>query len=159
MRRPGGPAPRPVVRPVLPAGGWVRLGFFGFFGVVVFGRAFQLQVLKRDFLIQEGEKRHIRTLVIPAHRGAIRDRRGEPLALSAPVETIWVVPAALLESSQHLYAVAKLLNKNPRELESFLRERKERKFVYISDPRSPADAHRGRSRKAPGVFSEPTSAR
>lgn len=154
-----GAEPNPIVREVHPARRWIVLGFLGFFGLLVLGRAFQLQVLQRDFLIQEGDKRHIRTLVIPAHRGAIRDRRGEPLALSAPVETIWAVPAALLESSQHLYAVAKLLNKNPRDLEKFLRERKERKFVYISEPISPADAHRVLSLKAPGVFSEPAYAR
>ena len=154
-----GAEPSPIIRPVHPARRWVVLGFMALGAVLVLGRAFQLQVLQRDFLIQEGDKRHIRTLVIPAHRGSIRDRRGEPLALSAPVEMIWAVPAALLESSQHLYAVAKLLNRNPRELDQFLRERKERKFVYISEPISPADAHRILSLKAPGVFSEPSYAR
>jgi cell division protein FtsI (penicillin-binding protein 3) len=147
------------ISPVHPARRWVVLGLMGFCALLVLGRAFQLEVLQRDFLIQEGDKRHIRTLMIPAHRGSIRDRRGEPLALSAPVEMIWAVPAALLESSQHVYAVAKLLNKNPRELEKFLNERKERKFVYISDPISPADAHRILLLKAPGVFSEPAYAR
>ena len=154
-----GAEPSPVIRPVPPARRWLVLGFMALCATLVLGRAFQLQVLQRDFLIQEGDKRHIRTLVIPAHRGSIRDRRGEPLALSAPVEMIWAVPAALLESSQHLYAVAKLLNRNPRELDQFLRERKERKFVYISEPISPADAHRILSLKAPGVFSEPAYAR
>ncbi|TXH04441.1 MAG: penicillin-binding protein 2 [Nevskiaceae bacterium] len=145
-----------------PVGAWRRWAVFGVLGLgvtVVLGRAFQLQVLQRDFLVQEGDKRHIRTLVIPGHRGDIRDRRGEPLALSAPVEMIWAVPAALLESPQHVYAVAKLLNKNPRELDKFLRDREDRKFVYISDPISPADAQRVLALKAPGVFSEPSYAR
>ena len=141
---------------------WRRWAVFLLLGlgvVVVLGRAFQLEVLQRDFLVEEGDKRHIRTLVIPGHRGAIRDRRGEPLALSAPVEMMWAVPAALLESPQHVYAVAKLLNRNPKELQTFLRDRKDRKFVYISDPISPADAQRILSLKAPGVFAEPSYAR
>ena len=138
---------------------WAVLGVLGLGATVVFARAFQLQVLQRDFLVQEGDKRHIRTLVIPGHRGAIRDRRGEPLALSAPVEMIWAVPAALLESPQHVYAVAKLLNRNPKDLQDFLRDRTDRKFVYISDPISPAEAERVLSLKAPGVFSEPSYAR
>ncbi|PTU30698.1 peptidoglycan D,D-transpeptidase FtsI family protein [Stenotrophobium rhamnosiphilum] len=138
---------------------WAVLGLLGLGVVVVFGRAFQLQVLQRDFLVQEGDKRHIRTLVIPGHRGAIRDRRGEPLALSAPVEMIWAVPAALLESPQHVYAVAKLLGRNPKDLQDFLRNRKDRKFVYISDAISPAEAERVLSLKAPGVFSEAAYAR
>jgi cell division protein FtsI (penicillin-binding protein 3) len=154
-----GAQPNLTLRTIHPVRRWIVLGLMGGCALLVLGRAFQLQVLQRDFLIQEGDKRHIRTLVIPAHRGSIRDRRGEPLALSAPVEMIWAVPAALLESSQHLYAVAKLLSKNPRELEKFLQERKERKFVYISDPISPAEAHRVLLLKAPGVFSEPAYAR
>ena len=145
-----------------PVGAWRRWAVFGMLGLgvsIVLARAFQLQVLQRDFLVQEGDKRHIRTLVIPGHRGDIRDRLGQPLALSAPVEMIWAVPAALLESPQHVYAVAKLLNKQPRELESFLRDREDRKFVYISDPISPANAQRVLALKAPGVFSEPSYAR
>ena len=141
---------------------WRRWAVFGMLGLgvcVVLGRAFQLQVLQRDFLVQEGDKRHIRTLVIPGHRGDIRDRLGQPLALSAPVEMIWAVPAALLESPQYVYAVAKLLNKPPREFEKFLRDREDRKFVYVSDPISPAEAQRVLALKAPGVFSEPSYAR
>lgn len=148
-----------TVKTVQPWRRWAVIGVLGLGAAVVLGRAFQLQVLQRDFLVQEGDKRHIRTLVIPGHRGAIRDRRGEPLALSAPVEMIWAVPAALLESPQHVYAVARLLNKKPRELEQFLRERDDRKFVYISDPISPAEAQRVLALKAPGVFSEPAYAR
>jgi cell division protein FtsI (penicillin-binding protein 3) len=138
---------------------WLVAGVLGLGALIIVGRAFQLQVLQRDFLVQEGDKRQIRTLVIPGHRGAIRDSQGEPLALSAPVEMIWAVPAALLESPQYVYAVAKLLNRNPRELEQFHKERKDRKFVYLSDPISPAEAQRVLSLKAPGVFSEPSYAR
>lgn len=153
-----------AIRPpaLLPVAGWRRwlvVAAMGIGAAVVLGRAFQLQVLEREFLLREGNKRHIRTVTIPAHRGAILDRRGEPLALSAPVESIWAVPSALLESPPHLVAVARLLDRKPQELEKFLRARIERKFVYISDPLSPAEAKRVLSVKAPGVFSEPAYAR
>ena len=145
-----------------PVGAWRRwlvVGFMGLGALVILGRAFQLQVLEREFLLREGNKRHIRTVTIPAHRGAVLDRRGEPLALSAPVESIWAVPSALLESQPHLVAVAQLLGRKPAELESFLKARVERKFVYISDPLSPGEAKRVLSLNAPGVFSEPAYAR
>lgn len=151
--------PNFVAQPVPTWRRWAVITVLGLGAVVILGRAFQLQVLQRDFLVQEGDKRHIRTLVIPGHRGAIRDRRGEPLALSAPVEMIWAVPAALLESPQHVFAVANLLGRNPKELQNFLRNRKNRKFVYISDPISPAAADRVISLKAPGVFAEAAYAR
>ncbi len=145
-----------------PVGVWRRrfvVGVMSLGAMIVLGRAFQLQVIERDFLQKEGNKRHVRTMIIPAHRGAILDRRGEPLALSAPVETIWAVPSALLESSEHVSAIAKLLNRRPAELLSFLKARADRKFVYISEPLSPAEAKRVLSLKAPGVFSEPSYAR
>lgn len=154
-----GARPNPVAQPVATWRRWLVLGVLGLGTLTVVGRAFQLQVLERDFLRQEGNKRHIRTMMIPAHRGAILDRRGEPLALSAPVEALWAVPSALLESPQHVAALARLLNKNPRGFEKFLTQRKERQFVYISDPLSPAEAQRALLLKAPGVFSEPAYAR
>ncbi len=145
-----------------PVRGWRRilvLGVLALGAVVVLGRAFQLQIVERDFLIKEGDKRHIRTVEIPAHRGAIVDRRGEPLALSAPVETIWVVPSALLGSPGHVSAVAKLLGRRASEFERYLKARKNRSFVYVSDPLSPGEAKRILSLGAPGVFSEPSYAR
>ncbi len=151
--------PNPVAEPVSVWRRGLVVGVMALGAFIVLGRAFQLQVLERDFLMGEGNKRHIRTMTIPAHRGAILDRRGEPLALSAPVETIWVVPSALLESPPHVTAVAQMLNRRPSELETFLKTRSDRKFVYISDPLSPADAKRVLSLKAPGVFSEPSYAR
>ncbi|MDM4770651.1 penicillin-binding protein 2 [Solimonas sp. SE-A11] len=154
-----GARPNPVAEPVAQWRRWLVLGVLSLGAATVVGRAFQLQVLERDFLRQEGNKRHIRTMLIPAHRGAVTDRRGEPLALSAPVESLWAVPSALLDSPQHVTALAKLLNKNPRGFEKFLEQRKDRKFVYISDPLPPADAQRALSLKAPGVFSEPAYAR
>ena len=44
---------------------------------VLFMRAVQLQLLHADFYLQEGSERHLRTVAIPAHRGAIKDRYGE----------------------------------------------------------------------------------
>lgn len=149
-------------RSVEPVGAWRRmlvLGLMGIGAVVVLGRAFQLQVVEREFLTGQGNKRHIRSIEIPAHRGAIVDRRGEPLALSAPVETIWVVPSALLESPAHVTAVARLLDRKPAEFTSFLEARTERRFVYVSAPMAPSEARRILSLEAPGVFSEPSYAR
>ena len=121
---------------------------------IVLARAFELQVVQRDFLTAEGNKRALRTVTVPAHRGAVRDRRGEPLALSAPVESLWVIPSELLEAPEYLPALSKLLAFGPGELRKFLSERKEKHFVYLRRHLSPDDAHRALSLKAPGVFSQ-----
>lgn len=64
--------------------------FFGF-GVLTV-RAAYLQAFDAEFLNDQGEKRMNRVDPIPAHRGMIMDRRGEPLAISTPVESIWISP-------------------------------------------------------------------
>ena len=64
-----GARPNPVATPVAQWRRLLVLGVLSLGAATVVGRAFQLQVLERDFLQQEGNKRHIRTMLIPAHRG------------------------------------------------------------------------------------------
>ena len=154
-----GALPKHSVQPVHVWRRWSVLVFLGLCSMAVLGRAVQLQVVEQAFLQKEGDKRHIRTVSIPGHRGALRDRNGQPLALSAPVESIWAVPAALLDSPKHVYALAQLLGKKPRELEKMLQERVEKKFVYLANDLSPLEAKRILALKAPGVFSEEKYAR
>lgn len=130
------------------------LGVLALGAGIVLARAFELQVVQRDFLTAEGNKRALRTVTVPAHRGAIRDRRGEPLALSAPVESLWVIPAELLAAPEYLPALSKLLGFGSGELRKFLRERKDRHFVYLRRHQSPDEARRVLALKAPGVFSQ-----
>ena len=51
-----------------------------------------------EFLQSQGLARTLRTEVIPAHRGIISDRHGEPLAVSTPVISIWADPEKLLNA-------------------------------------------------------------
>lgn len=138
-------------------GGWRRnaaLGFMGLCALAVFGRAFYLQVVDKDFLNREGDRRHIRTVSLPGHRGAVRDRHGEPLALSAPVDSIWVLPSELLAAPDYMAAMANLLGLKPRELEKYLRARDDRQFVYLKRQIDPDEAARFLALKAPGVFAQ-----
>ncbi len=125
----------------------------GVSAVLVAGRAFQLQVIDRDFLTREGAKRQVRTVTLPGHRAAIRDRRGEPLALSAPVDSLWCVPSELLGAPEHLAALAKVLKQPKSKLTRFLTARSKRQFVYLERGMPPDEARRALALKAPGVFS------
>lgn len=120
--------------------------------VVCAGRSFELQVHKQDFLRAEGERRHVRVLVEPAERGAIRDRHGEVLALSAPSESIWVVPAALLEDADKIPHLARLLGRSESQLRKELEARAGRQFYYLARQQAPAAARRIMALGARGVF-------
>ena len=73
------------------------------------GRVLSLQVLDtergRQFLQNQGAMRSMRTAEIPAYRGVITDRRGEPLAVSTPVVSIWANPK-ILRGSERLDELA-----------------------------------------------------
>ena len=144
------------LRPDKP-GNWRRqaaLGLMAVFAVAVLGRAFYLQVVENDFLTRQGNMRQVRTVVLQANRGAVRDRNGEPLALSAPVDSIWVVPSDLLDAPPYVVAMSKLLGVSSHELEGFLRERSDRQFVYLKRQIDPDEAKRFMALNAPGVFSQ-----
>ena len=48
-------------------------------------RVIDLQLNHNAFLKEEGDARHLRIETIPAHRGMLLDRNGEPLAVSTPL--------------------------------------------------------------------------
>lgn len=58
--------------------------------VVLVLRAVNLQVFNKQFLQEQGDKKQIDEVTVSAYRGMIKDRNGEPLAISAPVQSVWV---------------------------------------------------------------------
>jgi len=103
------------------------------------------------FLRSQGDARTLRTMLIPAHRGLITDRNGEPLAVSAPVATIWADP--LRADLQHggLTRLAQLLDMKPHQLKSMLTANPERRFLYLKRQVTPELAEAVEALKVPGV--------
>ncbi len=69
--------------------------------VVLIGRAFDLQVLNKQFLKDQGDMRLVDDETVSAYRGMIKDRNGAPLAISTPVESISVNPRELKMDDKH----------------------------------------------------------
>jgi len=109
----------------------ILVGVFGLAVAALLVRAIDLQVLDRDFLTQQGEQRQVRTLTESAHRGMITDRNGEPLAISAPVETAWGNPRELMEQRARWPALAEALDVDLAWLRERIESRAEREFIYL----------------------------
>jgi cell division protein FtsI (penicillin-binding protein 3) len=120
---------------------------------VLLGRAIYLQGLHTDFLQQKGEARYSRTLTMPAHRGMITDRHGEPLAISTPVESVWASPPDVVISNTQLTKLATLLKLKPAELKKKLANSK-REFVYLKRRLSPPEAAQVMQLGVKGVFTQ-----
>lgn len=99
------------------------------FGVLI-GRAVYLQGLNNDFLQQKGEARYSRVIELSATRGMITDRNREPLAISTPVESIWVSPADVEVTPEQMRRLARLLELDVAEIAKRLADTK-REFVYL----------------------------
>ena len=93
-------------------------------------RALYLQVWHNDFLQQEGASRFTRIIELPAHRGMVTDRYGEPLAISTPVESVWASPADVELTGSQRRQLARLLDLEEQELKKKLTE-PGREFVYL----------------------------
>jgi cell division protein FtsI (penicillin-binding protein 3) len=63
--------------------------------VTLVGRAFDLQVLNKQFLKDQGDMHLVDEEPVSAYRGMIKDRSGAPLAISTPVESISINPREL----------------------------------------------------------------
>ena len=121
--------------------------------LLLFGRAFYLQVLDNDFLQAKGEARFMRVVDMPASRGAVMDRNGKPLAISTPVESIWASPAEMELDNAQLAGLAKALNLDRRALATRLAE-KDKNFVWLKRQLSPLQAASVLALKIPGVFQQ-----
>ena len=97
--------------------------------MALIGRVAYLQLVQRDFLLGESAKRAVREVALPTHRGMIRDRHGEPLAVSTPLASIWAHPGELL--GEPLEELGALLGTSPQRLERRLRQRYGKEFMYL----------------------------
>jgi cell division protein FtsI (penicillin-binding protein 3) len=120
--------------------------------VVLAARAVQLQVFDQPFLARQGDMRYTRVAKIPAHRGAIVDRFEEPLAVSSPVDTVYVNPQELAQSPDEIPRLAKAVKRDPQWLAQRVTSNLDRQFLYVARHMDPAEAARVRGLGIPGVY-------
>lgn len=130
---------------------WLVLVLFAIAAAAVASRVFYLQILNKDFLKNEGDARAVRSVTIPAYRGMITDRNGEPLAVSTPVASVWAVPGKVLDSGADLGELAGLLDTSDEQLRKLLSARRDRNFFYLKRHVPPDTARRVKELKIPGI--------
>ncbi|MBF0256909.1 MAG: penicillin-binding protein 2, partial [Gammaproteobacteria bacterium] len=126
----------------------------GLVGLALVGRALERQVFETEFLQKEGARRYLRVVEVPADRGMIVDRNGEPLAMSTPVDSIWTDPRELELDKSQRQQLAKALELPAAELNQLLEQAKGRSFAYLKRQVSPHIAEAVRALKLSGVHSD-----
>ena len=121
-------------------------------------RMLKIQVLDveggSEFLQYQGDVRTIRNVTIPAHRGMITDRNGQPLAVSTPVVSVWLNPRHFEGTANDVLILSKTLGVSHQKLKNKLVRYKNKQFVYLKRHMSPEKAEKVFALGLRGVYSK-----
>lgn len=113
------------------------MGFFGVVAVLLAWRAIYLQTAQNERLQEYSEEISVREVETSAHRGMIVDVNGEPLAISTPIMSVWAEPRVLMQHPDRLADLAATLETDVAHLETIVKPRISRDFVYLKRHVSP----------------------
>ena len=82
---------------------------FGFVFVIAIGRAAWLQGAQHDRLAAMAVTQHRETIEVPAGRGTIYDRTGEPLAIGEQATTVYADPRNIIDAQRAAIVAGKAL--------------------------------------------------
>lgn len=130
------------------------LGVFTLAAVALLGRLVYLQMFDNQFLQDQGKERHLRVVQIPAHRGMILDRNGQPLAVSTPVDSIWMNPQETSAVPGRIPQLAHALGVRSHDVMNLLRQNHDKEFVYLVRGLDPYAAQKVMALNIPGVYTQ-----
>jgi cell division protein FtsI (penicillin-binding protein 3) len=76
---------------------FLMLALLSIIGILML-RAVWLEVFDQSMLQERADQRQTKVVTVPAYRGMILDRNGDPMAVSTPVETLSCNPKVLLDT-------------------------------------------------------------
>ncbi len=130
----------------------VVFGVLGALFTALAGRALWLMVIDNEMLQERGAARYSRELAVPAHRGRILDRAGEPLAISTPVKSLWAFPDRFVATPAQLADLARVLETTTQALARKLEAAED--FAYLARAVAPDIAERALALKIQGLHDE-----
>jgi cell division protein FtsI (penicillin-binding protein 3) len=120
--------------------------------IALVARSLYLQWIDNAFLQEQGSSRHSREIEVPAHRGRIVDRAGEPLAISTPVKSIWALPGQVEIAPGKLALLAQALETTPQALAKKLDDGSD--FVFLAKQVPPEVAGRVAALRIKGIHDQ-----
>ena len=125
--------------------------------VVVAGKAVALTSSSPD-LSALAARQHLRTVALPAHRGAMLDRSGQELAIGREQRTVYATPSLLKQPAAAARELAKVLHLKRKPLQRLLSDR-DSGFAYVARKADPQLAQQAVALRIPGVGSYPEEER
>lgn len=114
-------------------------------------RMISLSVFERPFLMEQSKSRVLRLVDIPSYRGMITDRNNLPLAVSAPVDSIWLNPQIFVATPSQLSALSAILHLSQTEIKQKTNKDDDREFIYLARILPPELVDKVRALKIRGI--------
>jgi cell division protein FtsI (penicillin-binding protein 3) len=134
---------------------WIRFRIYGvavFFLIgfsTIFARAFQLQVIQKDYLQGTAENGIIGTAQLPPDRGIIYDREGNELAVSVQVGSVFAHPKQIKDKKAAARHLSRILNEKEAGLLKILSSN--RSFEWIKRKIPPEQSRQVAALKIDGL--------
>jgi cell division protein FtsI (penicillin-binding protein 3) len=118
--------------------------------VLIVGRMFQLQVLKKEQLYKVAAQQHHVQIPLVPKRGVIYDRKENELAVSIEVDSIYADPKKIMDVEKTARELASVLHSDRNELRQRLKSRKS--FEWIQRKISPKESSEIKALRLPGIY-------
>lgn len=124
--------------------------FFAILLAATLARAFWLQAVMGAEYAALAVRQHRETVVVPAARGTIYDRNGDPLAIGEQAVTVYANPRQITRPNELTLAVSRALRVDPEVIYPLVTD-KSKGFVYLVRKASPLAAAKLEKQKLPGL--------
>ncbi len=115
-------------------------------------RLIDLNILDRSFLLKQSKARILRVVNIPAYRGMITDRLVVPLAISTPVDSIWINPQLFQATPSQIVTLSHFLHLPIAFIKKRIQQKTKHQFVYLKRGNPPYITKEIRQLNIPGIF-------
>ena len=125
-------------------------GLLVFCFVLIVGRMFQLQVLKKEQLYKlAAQQQHVQIPLVPK-RGTVYDSKGNELAVSIEVDSVYADARKVIDPGKTARALASILQVDREELEKKLMG--QRPFEWVQRKISSKEVEQIKALQLPGIF-------
>ncbi|HET7892969.1 MAG TPA: penicillin-binding protein [Candidatus Angelobacter sp.] len=129
---------------------FILAGFFAFWFLAICGRLVWLQVVDYGEYTQRAVRQQQRSIDVSPVRGNIYDRRGNELAMTVQVDSVFAVPSEIPDIHSDAQILGRILKADPGDLED--RMRASHAFAWVARKVDNATAARIRALNLKGIY-------
>src|SRR5579859_942657 len=136
---------------------YILAGFLLFWFLVICGRLVWLQIIQYGDYTQRAAKQQQRSIEVSPVRGNIYDRRGNELAMTVSVDSVFAVPSEVPDIRSTAQVLGRVLKADSTEIES--RMKGSRAFAWVARKIDNATSSRVRALNLKGIYFQKESKR